>query len=160
MKASLPSLASLLVTCVLSTNAVPKHSEELKVVKAGDIVTFNIKLDPAPDFSGGRVAVLICSLYDYAEFLNAGMVSSAPQLSRVSSTDMIPRQDQYTLSVQIPGETPDGEWQAFFSYSLQNGNYRELHHAHTAFRVQGRTFPQAPRYATEIAVQGQIASGR
>jgi hypothetical protein len=160
MKASLSSLAFLLVTCVLSMNAVPKHSEELKVVTAGDIVTFNIKLDPAPDFSGGRVAVLVCPLYDYAEFLNAGMVSSAPQLSRVSSTDMIPKQDQYALSVQIPGETPDGEWQGFFSYSLPNGTYRELHHAHTAFRVQGRKYPQAPRYATEITVQAEKASVR
>ena len=47
MKASLPSLALLLVTCVLGMNTLPKHSEELKVVTAGDIVTFNIKT-PTP----------------------------------------------------------------------------------------------------------------
>jgi len=160
MKLSIVGLALPLTICVLQLNGAPKKSEELKVLSAGDTITFNLNLDPVPDFQGGRVAVLVCPLYDDAEFLLAGMVSSAPQLSRVSSTETVANRGQYDVSVQIPEDAPDGVWHAFFSFSLPNGNYRELTHASTAFRVQGRRYSQTPRYATQIGVRVTNVAGR
>jgi len=153
MKVSGYFLAVLLASCAFHANAAPKHSEEMKVVTAGDSLTFTINLDPTPDFVGGTVKVLICQLYDYAQFLNAGAVVNNPHFSRASSTEIIPNQSRYELSVQIPGDAPAGVWHAFFSYSLPNGNHRELTHADTVFRVQARKYSKEPRYATQIAIQ-------
>jgi|HubBroStandDraft_6_1064221.scaffolds.fasta_scaffold419470_2 hypothetical protein len=145
-----PSLTALVfASCLLQLNAAPKHSAGLKVVTAGDAITFNLSLDTIPGFSGGRVAVLVCPIN---ERVPDEATSSGAQFSRASSAITNEGQGNYDLSVQIPGDAPDGVWEAFFSFALPNGNYRELRHARTEFKVQRRKYAQAPR-AAEIALQ-------
>ena len=149
MKPPAIAVALLCASCLLQLSAAPKHSDELKVMMAGDTITFNMKLVIIPGFSGGRVAVLVCPIN---ERLPEEVTSSGAQFSRVSSAVINADQQRYDLSVQIPGDAPDGVWEAFFSLALPNGNYEELRHPRTEFKVQRRRYAQVPRSA-EIAVQ-------
>jgi hypothetical protein len=149
VKPSVTTVAFLFASCLLQLNAAPKHSDELKVVMAGDTITFNMKLVIVPGFSGGRVAVLVCPIN---ERLPEEATSSGAQFSRASSAVINADQQRYDLSVQIPGDAPDGVWEAFFSLALPNGNYEELRHPRTEFKVQRRRYAQVPRSA-EIGVQ-------
>jgi hypothetical protein len=141
MKLSKTMASCLLASCLFQVNAQSQTQQGLKTVTAGDTISFDVGLDKAPQVSGGQFAVLVCpinpSLHDEA-------TSSGAQFSRVSSTSIIANQGQYSLSVQIPGDAPDAVWEAFFSYALPNGNFRELHHAEVEFRVQHRKYPELP----------------
>ena len=149
MKPSVTAIAFLFASCLLQSNAAPKHSDELKVMMAGDTITFNVKLVIPPSFSGGRVAVLVCPIN---ENLPEEATSNGAHFSRVSSAVINADQQRYDLSVQIPGDAPDGVWEAFFSFALPNGNYEELRHPRTEFKVQRRKYAQVPRSA-EIAIE-------
>lgn len=149
MKPFVTLVALLFSACFFQLNAAPNGSDELKVVTAGDTITFDLSLDPVPDFSGGRVAVLVCPI---DEAVPDEATSGGAQFSRVSSTLINANQGKYDVSVQIPGDAPDGVWGAFFSFALPNGNYRELHHVRTKFKVQRRRYSNVPRIA-EIVVR-------
>lgn len=146
MKLSKTMAAFLIASCLFQVNAQSKTQDGLKLVTAGDTVSFDVELDKAPQISGGQVAVLVCPINTSVNpFLPGEATSSGAQFSRVSSTSMIANQGQYSLSVQIPGDAPDAVWQAFFSYALPNGNFRELHHTEVEFRVLHRKYPELPQ---------------
>lgn len=52
MKPFVTLVALLFSACFFQLNAAPNGSDELKVVTAGDTITFDLSLDPVPDFSG------------------------------------------------------------------------------------------------------------
>jgi len=140
MKKSIVVMFLILVACLVQQNS---KSEQLKVVSAGDTVTFTVQLDATPQFSGGRVSVLVgpvsASSHD---------ITNNGQYSRVAGTDTIANQDTYNVSVQIPGDAPDGLWEAFFSYALPNGSSAPLIHGSQSFRVKHKKFSGVPRSAT------------
>jgi hypothetical protein len=145
MRKLLVGMSFLLVSCMFQGSANSKPREELKVVSAGDLVTFNVQLGKTPQFSGGHVAVLVgpinISLPD-------DLLVSQTQYSRVSSTDTIANQNAYRVSVRIPGDAPNGVWEAFFSFAVPNGSYRLLRHARQIFKVQRQDFSGVPKNAT------------
>jgi hypothetical protein len=155
MKPPVTAVALLFASCLLQLSAAPKHSEELKVVRAGDTITFNVRMDTIPDFPGGRVAVLVCPI---EENVPDAATSDGTQFSRVSSAIINSNQEKYDLSVLIPGDAPDATWGAFFSFALPNGSSRELRHAPTEFKVQRRTYSRVPRSVEVSIVSVQVPS--
>jgi hypothetical protein len=105
MRLSRVVVVLVLVSCSIQLNARPKSQGELKTVMAGDSITFNVDLDETPTFSGGRVSVFVCpinpNLPDEAR-------ENGKQFARASYTDTISNQKAYAVSVQIPGDAPDG----------------------------------------------------
>jgi hypothetical protein len=149
MRLSHVVVALVLASCSLQLNAQPKLQRELKTVTAGDSITFNVELDEIPQFSGGRVSVFVCpinpNLPDEAS-------ESGKPFARASYTDTISNQKAYAVSVQIPGEAPDGVWEAFFSFALPNSSSRGLRHARVEFQVRHRQYSGVPMRAA-IALQ-------
>jgi hypothetical protein len=147
-------LARVVVALVFSAflfqaNTQSKPQNAFKTVTAGDLITFDVELNQIPQFSGGRVAVLVCPI-------NANLPDEAAPngvfFSRASSTETISNQKKYVVTVQIPGDAPDGVWQAFFSFALPNGSYTELRHARTIFQVRRQEYSGVPLRA-EISMQ-------
>ena len=134
---------------LFQANAQSKPQNASKTVTAGDLITFDVELNQIPQFSGGRVAVMVCPI-------NANLPDEAAPngvfFSRVSSTETIPNQKKYVVTVQIPGDAPDGVWQAFFSFALPNGSYTELRHARVVFQVRRQEYSGVPLRA-EITMQ-------
>jgi hypothetical protein len=95
------------------------------------------------------VAVLVCPI---EENVPDQATSNGTQFSRVSSAIINANQEEYDLSVLIPGDATDATWGAFFSFALPNDNSRELRHAPTEFKVQRRTYSRVPR-SVEVSVQ-------
>jgi hypothetical protein len=151
MQMRLPQIVVPLVfaSCFFQLNALSKSEKELKTVIAGDSVTFDVGLNEIPQFSGGRVMVLVCpidpNLPDQA-------TENGKQYARASYTDTISNQKKYTVSVQIPGNAPDGVWEAFFSFALPNSSFRELRHTRVEFQVRRRQYSGVPMRAA-ITVQ-------
>ena len=135
--------------CLFQSNAQSKPQKAIKTVTAGDPITFDVELNQTPQFSGGRVSVLVCPI-------NANLPDEAAPngipFSRVSYTDTISNQKRYAVSVQIPGDAPDGVWQAFFSFALPNGSSTELRHARVLFQVRRQEYSGVPVRA-EITMQ-------
>lgn len=123
------------------SNAQSKPQNAFKTVTAGDPITFEVELNQIPQFSGGRVAVFVCPI-------NANLPDEAAPngvfFSRASSTETISNQKKYVVTVQIPGDAPDGVWQAFFSFALPNGSYTELRHARMIFQVRRQEYSGVP----------------
>lgn len=142
-------VALVFASCLLQLNAQPKSGKELKTVTAGDSITFDVGLDEIPQFSGGRVMVLVCpidpNLPDQAS-------ENGKQFSRASYTDTISNQKDYAVSIQIPGNAPDGVWEAFFSFALPDSSFRELRHPRMEFQVRHRRYSGVPMRAA-ITVQ-------
>src|ERR1700676_4421296 len=149
MKLSQVVVALVLASCSIQLNAHPKTQRELKTVTAGDSITFDVGLDEIPQFSGGRVSVLVCpvnpNLPDQA-------IESGKQFARASYADTISNQKTYAVTVQIPGDAPDGVWEAFFSFALPNSSSRGLHHSRVEFQVRHRQYSGVPMRAA-ITVQ-------
>jgi|SRR5580704_12748969 hypothetical protein len=137
-------VALVLASCFIQLNAQSKSEKDLKTVTAGDSITFNVGLDQIPQFSGGQVYVLVCpidpNLPDVA-------TENGKQYSRASYTNTIANQKEYAVSVQIPGDAPDGVWEAFFSFALPDSSYRELRHARVEFQVRHRQYSGVPSSA-------------
>jgi hypothetical protein len=142
-------VALVVAAFLFQANAQSKPQNASKTVTAGDLITFDVELNQIPQFSGGRVAVMVCPI-------NANLPDEAAPngvfFSRVSSTETIPNQKKYVVTVQIPGDAPDGVWQAFFSFALPNGSYTELRHARVVFQVRRQEYSGVPLRA-EITMQ-------
>jgi hypothetical protein len=138
-------MSCLIISCLFQGSANSKPREELKIVNAGDLVTFNVQLGQTPQFSGGHVTVLVgpinISVPD-------DVIVSQTQYTRTSSTDTIANQNAYKVSVRIPGDAPNGVWEAFFSFAVPNGSYFPLRHARQIFRVHRQDFSGVPENAT------------
>ena len=149
MRLSQVVVVLVLASCSIQLNARPKSQRELKTVTAGDSITFDVNLDETPAFSGGRVSVFVCpinpNLPDQAS-------ESGKPFARASYTDTISNQKAYAISVQIPGDAPDGVWEAFFSFALPNSSSRGLHQSRVEFQVRRRRYSGVPMGAT-IAMQ-------
>ena len=136
----------IFATCLLQSNAQSKSQKELKTVTAGDSITFGVRLDEIPQFSGGQVAVLVCPIQ--ATFPSDESAEDGRQFSRVSSTETVSNQKEYAVSVRIPGDAPDGLWEAFFSFALPNGSFTGLRQASVKFQVRRRQYSGLPTTAT------------
>jgi hypothetical protein len=149
MRLSRVVVALVLASCSIQLNAQPKSQRELKTVTAGDSIAFDVELDEIPQFSGGRVEVFVCpinpNLPDEAS-------ESGKQFARASYMDTISNQKAYAVSVQIPGDAPDGVWEAFFSFALPNSSSRGLRQSRVEFMVRHRQYSGVPMRAA-IAVQ-------
>jgi len=141
MKKSMAVTFLVLVACLFQQNA---KSKQLKVVDSGDTVTFTVQLDATPQFSGGRVSVLVGPTNGNLP----GDITNNGQYSRAAGTDTIANQSTYNVSVQIPGDAPDGVWEALFSYALPNGSLAPLEQGRQLFRVKHKKFSGVPRSAT------------
>jgi len=141
MKLARVTVALVFAAFLFQANAHSKPQNALKAVTAGDLITFDVELNQIPQFSGGRVAVLVCPI-------NANLPDEvAPNgvfFSRASSTETISNQKKYNVTVQIPGDAPDGVWQAFFSFALPNSSYTELRHARMIFQVRRQEYSGVP----------------
>jgi hypothetical protein len=139
----------IFAVCLFQSTAQSKPQKASKTVTAGDLITFDVDLNQIPQFSGGRVSVLVCPI-------NPSLPDDAAQsgipFSRVSYTDTISNQKKYAVSVQIPGDAPDGVWEAFFSFALPNGQSTELRHARLVFQVRRQEYSGVPVRA-EITMQ-------
>jgi hypothetical protein len=142
-------LVIVLASCSIQLNAHPKSQRELKTVTAGDSITFDVGLDETPQFSGGQVIVLVCpidpNLPDQA-------LESGKQYARSSYADTISNQKTYAISVQVPGDAPNGVWEAFFSFALPNSTSRSIQHSRIEFQVRRRQYSGVPMRAA-ITVQ-------
>jgi hypothetical protein len=149
MKLARAVVALVVAAFLFQTNAQSKPQNASKTVTAGDLITFDVELNQIPQFSGGRVAVMVCPI-------NANLPDEAAPngvfFSRVSSTETISNQKKYVVTVQIPGDAPDGVWQAFFSFALPNGSYTELRHGRVVFQVRRQEYSGVPLRA-EITMQ-------
>jgi hypothetical protein len=114
-----------------------------------DSFTFDVDLDESPKVSGGRVSVFVCPI-------NPNLPEEASEngrlFARASYTDTISNQKAYAVSVQIPGDAPDGVWEAFFSFALPNSSSKALRQSRVEFQVRHRQYSGVPLGAT-IAVQ-------
>jgi hypothetical protein len=141
MKLARAVVALVVAAFLFQANAQSKPQNASKTVTAGDLITFDVELNQIPQFSGGRVAVMVCPI-------NANLPDEAAPngvfFSRASSTETIPNQKKYVVTVQIPGDAPDGVWQAFFSFALPNGSYTELRHARVVFQVRRQEYSGVP----------------
>jgi hypothetical protein len=134
----------LLVSCLLVGNAKSQPQDELKNVNAGDLVTFKVQLDPAPQFSGGVVSVLIGPISrDHPDEI----ALSGGHLTRTGNVETVVNQSAYELSVRVPGEAPNGVWGAYFSFALPNGGTKPLYHSEQKFRVKQQSYSGVPKYA-------------
>ena len=149
MKLARAVVALVVPAFLFQANAQSKPQNASKTVTAGDLITFDVELNQIPQSSGGRVAVMVCPI-------NANLPDEAAPngvfFSRVSSTETIPNQKKYVVTVQIPGDAPDGVWQAFFSFALPNGSSTELRHARVVFQVRRQEYSGVPLKA-EITMQ-------
>jgi hypothetical protein len=145
MRKSLVVISFMLCSGLFQASAKPKPREELKVVNAGDLVTFNVQLGKTPQFAGGHVAVLVGPININ---LPDDIIVSEAQYTRVSSADTIANQNTYKVSVRIPGDAPSGDWEAFFSFAVPSGSYSPLRHARQIFKVQRQDFSGVPVNAT------------
>lgn len=137
-------ISLLLVSCLLVGNAKSQPQDELKTVTAGDLVTFKVQLDPPPQFSGGVVSVLIGPISgDHPDEI----ALSGGHLTRTGNIETVMNQSSYELSVRVPGDAPNGVWQAYFSFALPNGGSRPLYHSEQKFRVKQQAYSGVPRYA-------------
>lgn len=149
MRLSPVVIALALASCSIQLNAQPKSQRELKTVNAGDSITFDVELNEIPQFSGGRVSVLVCPINPN---LPGEAIESGKEFARASYVDTVSSQKTYTLSVQIPGGAPDGVWEAFFSFALPNSSSRGLRSPNVEFQVRHRQYSGVPTSAA-IAVQ-------
>jgi len=102
-----------------------------------------VQLGATPEFSGGRLSVLVGPI-------DANMpdeILANGRYTAVGGTDTIANQSTYSVSVQIPGDVPDGVWQAFFSFAVPNGSSVPLIHGRQIFRVQRHKYSGAPKWA-------------
>ncbi len=149
MRLSQVALVLVFASCSIQLNARPKSQKEIKTVTAGDSITFNVDLDQTPTFSGGQVSVFVCPINPN---LPGEALESGKLFARTSYTDTISNQKAYALSVQIPGDAPDGVWEAFFSFALPNSSSKGLHQSRVEFQVRRRQYSGVPMGAL-IAVQ-------
>lgn len=144
MRKFIAALSLLLASCFIVGNVKSQPQDELKTVTAGDLVTFKVQLDPVPQFSGGVVSVLIGPISrDHPDEI----ALSGGHLTRTGNIETVVNQSSYELSVRVPGDAPNGVWQAFFSFALPNGGSRPLYHSQQKFRVKEQTYSGVPRYA-------------
>lgn len=87
-----------------------------KTVRAGQTVTFTIKLDKAPSVSGGQLAIRI------------GPRDRSPQiLARVATADANEGERELSISIPIPLGGPVGVWHVEnLTFTLPNGDSRPL----------------------------------
>jgi hypothetical protein len=149
MRLSQVVVALVLASCSIQMNAQPKSQRELKTVTAGDSITFDVELDETPKFSGGRVSVFVCPI---SPNLPEEAKESGKPFARGAYTDTISDQKAYAVSVQIPGDAPDGVWEAFFSFALPDSPSRGLRQSRVEFQVRHRQYSGVPMGAA-IAVR-------
>jgi hypothetical protein len=149
MRLSQAVVVLVFASCSIQLNARPKSHTDLKTVTAGDSITFDVDLDETPKFSGGQVSVFVCPINPN---LPGEATESGKQFARASYTGTISNQKTYAVSVQIPGDAPDGVWEAFFSFALPNSISRGLRQSRVEFQVRHRQYSGVPMGAT-IGVQ-------
>jgi hypothetical protein len=117
------ALVVLLVAFAGHGEAKPMPKDQLDCVKAGEVKTFVVELEKATTFSGGRLQLLVGPFDEQQSDRHPWCENN---LCRSSTVDFVPGKKKYTMSIQIPGEAPNGIWVAFIGYALPNSDFTDI----------------------------------
>ena len=142
-------LAILLLLQFLCPGSVePSPAKDLDSVDAGQLITFEVELDPTPQFPGGRIRLMVGpdpSFRDSEPNPRFGDYCGE-DLCRTTYAETIPNQPVYRLCIRIPGDAPTAVWRAYLDFALPNGNYREIgHDKKVRFQVKAHHYDGVPK---------------
>jgi hypothetical protein len=145
------SLAVLiLATSLVCGNAEPKSRSSLDSVNAGDTKDFVVELENPPEFSGGRLQLLVGPFDEQQPERHPWCEKN---LCRTACTDLVRDLKTYTLTAQIPGDAPTGIWAAYVAYALPNGDFTEIgHEKRVRFQVIKHEYPGLPLKVKHFAL--------
>ena len=123
----------------LSVDAAPSISTNDVPVKAGEMFSFTVKIDPAPNFNGGNLIFVI-----------SGPSGGGPSYGVQSSIGLVPGQREYNARILIPADAKAGTWTVTIS-GISTG--AEMH----AFSgIKPRTFEVLAKPDLILPTRGEI----
>lgn len=108
------------------------------LVRAGETVTLNVKLDKAPNFAGGQLATRV-----------APENSSVKSFLHAATTDAQQGQQEFSIRIPIPLGGPAGVWHVEnLTFTLPNGEVKPLKFKDVDFTVLPRASVVVPESAS------------